>query len=189
MEHQTYLLVISPHPDDCEFGVAGTVARLVKEGKPVVYIICTNGDKGTSDRNLKPEQLALIREKEQLAAAQLLGVKRNRFSPLPGSGTGRRSCVQEGSGTRYPPLQTFCRGHSRPLSEIHLAPRPSPHRLGSAGRCFPMFQRPPGLSGAARRGAGTAQGQGDVVLGRGRTQLSGGYHRNHGYQADRPGLP
>ena len=69
MENQTYLLVISPHPDDCEFGVAGTVARLVKEGKQVVYIICTNGDKGTSDRNLKPEELALFREKEQLAEA------------------------------------------------------------------------------------------------------------------------
>ena len=85
-ENQTYLLVISPHPDDCEFGVAGTVARLVKEGKPVVYIICTNGDKGTSDRNLKPEQLAGIREKEQLAAAQLLGVKETVFLRYPDQG-------------------------------------------------------------------------------------------------------
>jgi LmbE family N-acetylglucosaminyl deacetylase len=86
MENQTYLLVISPHPDDCEFGVAGTVAGLVKEGKQVVYIICTNGDKGTSDRNLKPEQLAVIREKEQLAAAQLLGVRETVFLRYPDQG-------------------------------------------------------------------------------------------------------
>ncbi len=86
MENPTYLLVISPHPDDCEFGIAGTVAGLVKEGKQVVYIICTNGDKGTGDRNLKPEQLAVIREKEQLTAAQLLGVKETVFLHYPDQG-------------------------------------------------------------------------------------------------------
>lgn len=86
MENQAYLLVISPHPDDCEFGVAGTVARLVKEGKPVVYVICTNGDKGTSDRNLKPEQLAVLREKEQLDAARLLSVRETEFLRYPDQG-------------------------------------------------------------------------------------------------------
>jgi LmbE family N-acetylglucosaminyl deacetylase len=85
-ENQTHLLVISPHPDDCEFGVSGTVARLVKEGKQVVYVICTNGDKGTSDRTLTPEQLVVIREKEQLAAADLLGVKETFFLRYPDQG-------------------------------------------------------------------------------------------------------
>jgi LmbE family N-acetylglucosaminyl deacetylase len=46
------VLVIMPHPDDAEFGCAGTVARWVKQGKRVVYILLTNGDKGTSDRAL-----------------------------------------------------------------------------------------------------------------------------------------
>jgi LmbE family N-acetylglucosaminyl deacetylase len=41
---------VSPHPDDAEFGVAGTVARWVKEGKRVIFVICTNGDKGTFDQ-------------------------------------------------------------------------------------------------------------------------------------------
>jgi LmbE family N-acetylglucosaminyl deacetylase len=86
MENETYLMVVSPHPDDCEFGVAGTVARLTKEGKDVVYVICTNGDKGTSDRNLKPEKLAEIREKEQLAAAKVLGVKETVFLGYPDQG-------------------------------------------------------------------------------------------------------
>jgi LmbE family N-acetylglucosaminyl deacetylase len=83
MSDGIYLLVISPHPDDCEFGVSGTVARLVKEGKEVVYIICTNGNKGTSDRNLTPAKLAKIRVKEQLAAAKVLGVKETVFLGYP----------------------------------------------------------------------------------------------------------
>ncbi len=70
-----HALVVTPHPDDAEFGVAGTVARWVKEGKEVVYVVCTNGDKGTSDVNMKPETLAKMREQEQLAAAKLLGVR------------------------------------------------------------------------------------------------------------------
>lgn len=68
------IMVIAPHPDDAEFGVAGTVARWTKEGKSVIYIICTNGNKGTSDRGLSPERLAEIREQEQIAAARILGV-------------------------------------------------------------------------------------------------------------------
>jgi LmbE family N-acetylglucosaminyl deacetylase len=72
---QAQVMVVTPHPDDAEFGVAGTVARWVKEGKDVVYVVCANGDKGTSDINMKPEKLAKIREQEQLAAARLLGVR------------------------------------------------------------------------------------------------------------------
>jgi LmbE family N-acetylglucosaminyl deacetylase len=79
-------MVISPHPDDCEFGIAGTVASLTKQGKDVVYVICTNGDKGTSDRSLTPEKLAAIREKEQKAAAKVLGVKEVVFLKYPDQG-------------------------------------------------------------------------------------------------------
>jgi LmbE family N-acetylglucosaminyl deacetylase len=86
MNNETYLMVVSPHPDDCEFGIAGTVARLTREGKQVVYVICTNGDKGTSDRSLTPEKLAEIREKEQLAAAKVLGVKKTVFLRYPDQG-------------------------------------------------------------------------------------------------------
>ena len=72
---KAHVLVVMPHPDDAEFGVAGTVARWVREGKDVVYVVCTSGDKGTSDINMKPAELAKIREKEQLAAAKVLGVR------------------------------------------------------------------------------------------------------------------
>jgi LmbE family N-acetylglucosaminyl deacetylase len=78
-----HVMVITPHPDDAEFGVAGTVARWTSEGKDVIYVVCTNGDKGTSDPNVKPDELARIREKEQLAAAKLLGVREVIFLRHP----------------------------------------------------------------------------------------------------------
>lgn len=81
-----HVMVVTPHPDDAEYGVAGTVVRWVKEGKEVVYVVCTNGDKGTSDRRVPPEELARIREGEQLAAAQLLGVREVQFLRQPDQG-------------------------------------------------------------------------------------------------------
>jgi len=67
--------VVTPHPDDAEFGVAGTVAKWTREGKQVVYVVCTNGNKGTSDLDVKPDELAKIRQNEQRAAAEILGVR------------------------------------------------------------------------------------------------------------------
>jgi len=79
----TDALVIAAHPDDAEFGVAGTVARWTQTGRKVAYVVCTSGDKGTSDRSLASEQLVKIREKEQLEAARLLGVERVEFLRYP----------------------------------------------------------------------------------------------------------
>ncbi|MDY6826727.1 MAG: PIG-L deacetylase family protein [Bacillota bacterium] len=72
---QADVLVITPHPDDAEFGVAGSVARWVKEGREVIYVVCTNGNKGTGDPSVSPSDLASRRKEEQHAAARLLGVK------------------------------------------------------------------------------------------------------------------
>ena len=69
------VIVFVPHPDDAESRMAGTVARWVREGMEVIYVVCTNGDKGTDDPNTKSEELASLREQEQLAAAKLLGVR------------------------------------------------------------------------------------------------------------------
>ncbi len=79
-------MVVAPHPDDAEFGVAGTAARWVREGKDVVYVVCTSGDKGTSDINIKPADLARIREEEQLAAARIIGVREVIFLRHPDQG-------------------------------------------------------------------------------------------------------
>lgn len=68
------ILVAVAHPDDAEFGAAGSVARWTAEGKSVVYVVCTNGDKGTSNRRLSSQELARIRQEEQRNAARVLGV-------------------------------------------------------------------------------------------------------------------
>ena len=86
MSTKVHVMVVTPHPDDAEYGVAGTVARWTREGKQVIYVVCTNGDKGTNDVNMKPEQLAKIREQEQRAAAELLGVKEVIFLRNPDQG-------------------------------------------------------------------------------------------------------
>jgi len=80
------ILVISPHPDDAEFGAAGTVAGLIRRGRSVVYVICTNGDKGTDDPDLTPADLVNIREAEQREAAAVLGVREVRFLRYPDQG-------------------------------------------------------------------------------------------------------
>ena len=56
------VLAFSPHPHDAEWGMGGTVARWTKEGKQVVFVVCTNGEKGSSNPDLKPAELARTRE-------------------------------------------------------------------------------------------------------------------------------
>ncbi len=80
------VMVVTPHPDDAEYGVAGTVVHWISQGKEIVYVVCTNGDKGTSDPSIKPEELAKIREEEQIAAANLLGVREVIFLRHPDQG-------------------------------------------------------------------------------------------------------
>jgi LmbE family N-acetylglucosaminyl deacetylase len=85
-EKPAHVMVITPHPDDAEYGVAGTIARWAAEGRETVYVVCTNGDKGTRDANMNPKELIKIREKEQLAAAQMLGVREVVFLRYPDQG-------------------------------------------------------------------------------------------------------
>jgi len=82
----TQIMVVTPHPDDAEFGVAGSLARWIREGKSAVYVVCSSGEKGTSDRKVIPKELADTREREQLAAAKLLGVREVVFLRYPDQG-------------------------------------------------------------------------------------------------------
>jgi len=68
------VLVVAAHPDDIEFGAAGTVARWVGEGAEVRYLVMTRGDKGSDDPSTDPRELAETREREQRAAAAEIGV-------------------------------------------------------------------------------------------------------------------
>ncbi|MEN8141372.1 MAG: PIG-L deacetylase family protein [Thermodesulfobacteriota bacterium] len=69
-----FALIIAPHPDDAEIGAGGTIARWIREAKEVVYVVCTDGSKGSRDRSLTSAELAVIRQGEQLKAAETLGV-------------------------------------------------------------------------------------------------------------------
>lgn len=80
------VLVFTPHPDDAEFGAAGSVAKMVQQNKTVVYVVVTNGDKGTDDPHVTPEDLTKLREKEQQAAARVLGVREVVFLRYPDQG-------------------------------------------------------------------------------------------------------
>ncbi|HUG16277.1 MAG TPA: PIG-L deacetylase family protein [Thermomicrobiales bacterium] len=76
------VMVVVAHPDDAEFSCAGTVAKFAREGKHVVFVICTSGDKGTARRDISSPELAVTREKEQLEASKRLGVAETVFLRL-----------------------------------------------------------------------------------------------------------
>jgi len=76
------VLLISPHPDDVDFGCAGTIAKWTHAGVEITYVICTSGEKGADDAQLKAETLVAIREAEQRRAAKAVGVREVTFLRL-----------------------------------------------------------------------------------------------------------
>jgi LmbE family N-acetylglucosaminyl deacetylase len=77
------VMVIGAHPDDPEFGCAGTVMKWAQAGKSITYVLLTSGDKGSHDPNVRPGQLAALRELEQRAAAEEIGVEKVIFLHYP----------------------------------------------------------------------------------------------------------
>ncbi|MEI6046695.1 MAG: PIG-L deacetylase family protein [Chloroflexota bacterium] len=67
-------IAIVAHPDDTEFGCSGTVAKWIKVGCEIHFVVLTSGDKGTEDPNADIAELRRIREAEQEEAARILGV-------------------------------------------------------------------------------------------------------------------
>jgi len=76
-------MVIVAHPDDIEFGCAGTIARWVQGGARIAYVLCTSGEVGIAEKGMTKEKAAEIREQEQLAAAETIGVKEVIFIREP----------------------------------------------------------------------------------------------------------
>ncbi len=68
------VLVVTAHPDDVDFGVAGSVALWTKAGVEVAYCVVTDGDAGGSDRTVSRQEMARIRRREQEEAAAEVGV-------------------------------------------------------------------------------------------------------------------
>jgi LmbE family N-acetylglucosaminyl deacetylase len=72
------VLCVAAHPDDLEFGAAGTVAGWTRAGLDVTYLLCTRGEQGGFDDTPR-ELMPAIREQEQRDAAAAVGVKDVRF--------------------------------------------------------------------------------------------------------------
>lgn len=68
-------MVVVAHADDAEFGCSGTVAKLCAEGYEMVYVMCTDGSKGSSDREVTQKELSATRREEQINAGKVLGLK------------------------------------------------------------------------------------------------------------------
>jgi LmbE family N-acetylglucosaminyl deacetylase len=72
-------LIISAHPDDSEFGAAGTAHLWTQEGWEFYYLICTDGSKGSEDPEMTPDKLVPRRREEQQAAVKVVGGKQVSF--------------------------------------------------------------------------------------------------------------
>lgn len=78
-------MVVVAHADDAEFGCSGTVAKWCSEGWDVVYVLCTDGSKGASNREITQNELAAIRRQEQIDAGEVLGLADVVFLDYPDS--------------------------------------------------------------------------------------------------------
>lgn len=76
-------MVIAAHPDDADFGPAGTSARWIDEGSIGWLVCCTSGDQGGEDPDADPLELAALREREQRAAAAIVGYEGVTFLHAP----------------------------------------------------------------------------------------------------------
>ncbi len=66
--------MVTAHPDDVDFGCAGSVAVWVSEGHEVAYCLCTSGEAGEAPPDVPRTEVPVLREREQRAAAAVVGV-------------------------------------------------------------------------------------------------------------------
>jgi len=76
-------MVVFAHPDDGEFGSAGTVAAWTRDGAEVAYVCVTDGSAGSNEPGVVRDELAELRHAEQMAACDVLGVKECAFLGIP----------------------------------------------------------------------------------------------------------
>lgn len=131
----TCVLVIVAHPDDAEFGSAGTTARLAREGKNVYYAVTTDGSKGSADPAMTPERLTALREAEQREACKRTGVQDVVFLGFPDGmllpDLALRSAVA-GVIRRFKPDVVICQNPMRDLSLAAFAQHPDHLATGEA---------------------------------------------------------
>ena len=78
-------MVVIAHADDAEYGCSGTVAKLCAEGWDMIYVLCTDGSKGSSDREISEKELSKARREEQINAGKVIGLRDVAFLGYPDS--------------------------------------------------------------------------------------------------------
>lgn len=79
-------MVVCAHPDDAEIGVGGAVAKWAAAGCDIVYVVCTSGSAGSNDPRARSREVVPARQREQRAAAAVLGVREVIFLDHPDGG-------------------------------------------------------------------------------------------------------
>ena len=128
-------MVVVAHPDDAEWGCAGTVAKWCAEGWEVVYVLCTDGGSGSDDPHVTSEELIKIRCQEQINAGKVLGLHEVVFLEYPDSMLLhtlelRRDIARE--IRRYRPDVLICMSPVRQLSENGYLGHPDHFAAGEA---------------------------------------------------------
>ncbi|MGE2725877.1 PIG-L deacetylase family protein [Mycolicibacterium pulveris] len=76
-------LVLVPHPDDPEYGIAAAVAKWTAAGRSVSYALASRGERGIA--GMAPERAGPLREIEQRRSAAIVGVDDVDFWDFPDS--------------------------------------------------------------------------------------------------------
>ena len=140
------ILVVTAHPDDVDFGAAGSVAVWTGAGVEVAYCICTDGDAGGSDRSMSRADMAAVRREEQVAAAGVVGVTDVTFLGFPdGRLTASLELRQAISGVirRFRPDRVVAQSPERNWARIY-ASHPDHLAAGEAAACavYPDARNP-----------------------------------------------
>lgn len=140
------VLAVAAHPDDVDFGAAGTVARWTAAGVEVSYCVVTDGAAGGFDRQLGRDRIVALREEEQRAAAAEVGVKDVRFLGYPDGALVvsielRRELARVIREVR--PQRVLCQSPVRNLARIQ-ASHPDHLAAGEAALCavYPDARNP-----------------------------------------------
>ena len=155
-------LVVAAHPDDADFGSAGTIAGWVDAGIAVTLLLCTRGEQGGFDDTPR-EEMPRLREREQRAASAELGVTDVRFLDGHSDGWLEPSWELQHQIVRVlrqvRPQRVLCQSPAADAAAAAgLAPRPPRGRGGDGARGLPRLGEPLRLARADRRGPRAVEG-------------------------------
>jgi LmbE family N-acetylglucosaminyl deacetylase len=140
------ILVVTAHPDDVDFGAAGSVAVWTHAGVEVAYCIATDGDAGGSDRSVSRTEMAVVRREEQREAARVVGVSDVTFLGFPDGrltpGLDLRQAIA-GVIRRFRPDRVVAQSPERNWTRIY-ASHPDHLATGEAAACavYPDARNP-----------------------------------------------